>query len=55
MSSNPRVRPKPRIKIYFFLLTIRTDEVISTPEVMTFFPILASLNKNSEHVSNPIP
>ena len=35
--SNPCVDPSPRIKIYFSLLSTCTDELISAPEIMTFF------------------
>ena len=32
------VGPFPRIKIYFFLLSICGDELISTPKTITFLP-----------------
>ena len=48
MSSNPWVGPSPRIEISFFLLSICTDEFISTPKIMTFLPMLLSDNENSE-------
>ena len=55
VSSNYCVGPKPRIKISFFLLSICTDELMSTPKTMTFLPTIPSQNENSEHESNPIP
>ena len=54
-SSNPYVGHVPRIKIYFPLLSIYTDELISTPKINTFLPMLPSSNKNSERQSSPIP
>ena len=33
--------------LYFFL-SIYTDELIAAPNIMTFFPMLPSINKNSE-------
>ena len=42
-----------RTKISFLLLLMCTDEVISTPKIMTFSPILPSCNENSECKSNP--
>ena len=45
----------PRIKISFPLLSICTDDLISSPRIMTFFPKNPSVNKNSEQQSNPIP
>ena len=38
ISSNPCVGPSPRIKISFPLLSTCTDELISAPKIMTFFP-----------------
>ena len=55
VSTNPCVGPFPRIKIYFSLLSICTDELISTPKIRTFLPTLLSGNENSEWESNPIP
>ena len=51
---DPCVCPSPRVKISLFLLSICTDELISAPKTMTFFPMLASVNKNSERESNPL-
>ena len=31
------------------------DELISASKIMTFFPMLPSVNKNSERESNPMP
>ena len=53
VSSNPCVGPIPRIKIS--LLSVCTDELISTPKIMTFLPILPPGSENSEHEPNPIP
>ena len=44
-----------KIKIYLFLLSICTDELISAPKIMTFFHMLPSVNENSERESNPMP
>ena len=38
VSSNPWVGPLPRIKIYFPVLSTFTDELISAPKIITFFP-----------------
>ena len=35
--SNPCVGPFPRIKMSFFLLTMRAEELISIPKIITFF------------------
>ena len=55
VSSNLCVGHLPRIKIYVFSLSICTDELISTPKIMKFLPMLPSGNDNSERESNPIP
>ena len=52
VSSNPYVGQSPRIKISLFLLSICTDEFISAPK---FFPMLPSVNENSERDSNLMP
>ena len=52
VSSSPCVGPLLRIRIFFPLLSICTDHLISAPKIMTFFPKLPSLNKNSERESN---
>ena len=54
VSSNPCACSLPRIKIYFPLLSIHTDELISALKIMTF-PMLPSVNKNSERESNYMP
>ena len=36
------------------LLSICTDELISAPKAMIYFPMLPSVNKNSEQESNPM-
>ena len=41
-------------ELSLFLLSIRIDELISALKVMTFFPVLKSVNKNFEQESNPI-
>ena len=48
--SNPCVGTLPRIKISFFLLLICTDELISSPKIMTFL----RTNEYSERESYPI-
>ena len=53
--SNPCVGPSTRINVSLFLLSKCTDELISTPKVMKSFPMLPSVNKNSERESNPMP
>ena len=45
-SSNP---------LSLILLSTCTDELISTPKIMTFLPMLSSVNKHSEKESYPIP
>ena len=55
VSHNPCVGPFPRIKIYFFLLWICTDELILIPELMIFSPTLLPSNKYFERESNSIP
>ena len=37
LSSNPCVGHLPRIKISIFLLSIRTNQLLSTPKILTFF------------------
>ena len=39
----------------YFYLSIYADELISAPKIMLFFPMLPSVNKDSERVTNPIP
>ena len=52
--SNLCVCHSPRIKIFLFLLSICTDELISASKIMTVFPMLPSVNENSERDSNPM-
>ena len=40
--------------MYFFLLSIFDDELISTPEVITFLPISLPIKKDA-FLSNPMP
>ena len=54
VSSNPCVLSSPRIKITFPLFSICRDEFISAPKLITFFPLLPFVNKNSERESNPM-
>ena len=55
VSSNLCVGSLPKIKIYFFLLSICTDDLISTAKIMTFLPTLPAGKEYSERESNPIP
>ena len=55
VSSSHCVGPIPRNKIYFFLLSICTDDVMSIPKTTTFLLTQPSGNGNSERESNPIP
>ena len=48
-------QPLPKIKIYFFLLSIFVDELISTPKVITFLPNPVPENEKLSCLSNPIP
>ena len=43
--SNPCVGPLPRFKIYLFLLSICTDELMSTPKLIASLP-MKILNAN---------
>ena len=52
--SNPCVWPSSKINI-FFLLSVCTHELLSTPKITTFLPQLKSGNKKSEPESNLIP
>ena len=38
-SPYPCVRPFPRIKMYFPLLSILVDKLMSTSKIITFFPV----------------
>ena len=55
LSFNPCVGPILSFKLSFPLLLICTDELMSTPKIMTFLPTLPSGNENSERESDPIP
>ena len=46
ISSNPCVGPSPEIRVSFPLLSICTDELISAPKIITFFPKFPSVKKN---------
>ena len=46
-SSNPCIGPLLRMTISLFLSPICTDELISTPKIMTYLPALLSDNENS--------
>ena len=48
VSSNSCVGSLPRVKISFFLLSICTDELISAPKIMKFFPMPPSVNEMLE-------
>ena len=43
------------MKISFPLLSICTDELISTPKMITFLPTLPSGKEYSPQESNPMP
>ena len=53
--SKPCVGPSPRTKIFLFLLSICTEELLSTPKIITFPPSLPSFHENFERQSNPMP
>ena len=55
MGSNPCVRPLPKIKMFFFLLSIFIDELISTPKIITFLHNPVPENEKLPCLSNPIP
>ena len=55
VSFNLCVGPLPRNNISIPLLSKCTDELISAPKLMIFFPKLASINKISERESNRMP
>ena len=56
VSSNTCVGPLPRIKKSFFLLSSCTDELIPTPNIITFLlnPLPSDYEKLSR-ASNPLP
>ena len=43
------------LRYLFSLLSRGTDELISAPKIIAFFPMLPSVNRNSEKESNPMP
>ena len=53
MPSNPCIGPSARIKIYFFLLSACTEELISTPKIIQFLPNPLP-TENCPFLSNPI-
>ena len=53
--SSPCVGPSLKIKIYFFLLSIFVDELMSTPKIITFLPNPVPGNEKLPCLSNPIP
>ena len=55
VSSNSCVGPLPRTKIAFLLLSICTDELLSTPKIIVFLPQSKLACEKSERESNPIP
>ena len=55
VSSNPCAVPLLIINTILFLLSIWTDEPISTPKIINFFLMLSSVNGNSERESNAMP
>ena len=55
VSSNPCVVPSPGIKMSFFLLSTSTEELASTPKIITFLPNTPVGNEKVPFVSNPIP
>ena len=55
VSSNLCAGLSTRIKISYPLLSTSTDELISAPKIITFFPHLPSGNKNSERELNTMP
>ena len=55
VSFNPCFGPSPKIKIFLFLLSICAIELMSAPKIMTFLPLLPSVNENSERESNTMP
>lgn len=56
VSPNSSVRPLPKTEIFFFLLSTCIEELLSTPNIVTFLRNpLPSDNKNVHCVSNPVP
>ena len=53
--SNSYVRPFPRIKIPFFMLSVFADELISTRNIITPLPNPVPGNEKFQCLPNPIP
>ena len=53
--SSPCVGPIPRTYIFFFLLSIWTEELISTPKINIFLPNPPLGNEKLPLLSNPVP
>ena len=53
--SSPSVGPIPRTYIFFFLLSIWTEELISTPKINIFLPNPPLGNEKLPLLSNPVP
>ena len=54
MCSNPFVGTLVKIKIYFFFLSTCTEELVSTPKIITFLPNPVTGNEELPCLSNPI-
>ena len=54
VSSNHCVGPLSRINIFYFLLSICTDEIISSPKTIEILITLPSGNEDSEGKLDPI-
>ena len=54
-SSKPCDDPSLRTKIFLFLLSICTEELLSTQKIITFFSLLPSAHENCERESNSMP
>ena len=54
VSFNPCVEVSPRTKTFFFLLSICTDELLSTLKVITFLPLSKPGYEKNEQQSNTI-
>ena len=53
--SSPYVAPIPRTDMFFFLLSIWAEELISTPKINTFWPNPPPGNEKLPVLSNPVP
>ena len=54
VSSNPYVGSSLRTKIFLFLLSTYTDELISAPKILTFLPQPPSNYEYCESASSPV-